>query len=1159
MKRPSSSISIQFLFISTLFLFISCSGKFNVKLTNLRCEYKVNPSGIDIDKPRLSWNSESESREVSQIAYQILVASDKQALDENKGDCWDSQKVLSNQSIQIVYSGKPLVTNKKYFWKVIVWYQNGQSASSETAFWTTGMMKDTEWKAKWIGMEKKLSGDDPMKTHTILTSRMLRKEFTIGKKIKSATAFISGLGLFELYLNGQKVGDQVLAPAVSEYNKRAFYMTFDVTKYIMTDKNVVGVVLGNGRFFAPRTDPKGGTKSYGFPKMICQIEIQYEDGSTKTIVSDQSWKLTNEGPIRKNNEYDGEYYDAQREIQGWSKTGFDDSKWMAAEIVQQPSQKLVAMPGEPIKINEEITPVSVKEIKPGTYIFDLGQNMVGWVELIVKGKRGDKVTLRFAEVLKQDGTLGLENIRTAEVTDTYVLKGDGEERWQPSFTYHGFRFVEMKGFPGIPTLSAIKGKVVHDAMYTTGSFTCSNPMINSIYKNAFWGIRGNYRSMPTDCPQRDERQGWLGDRSAECTGESYVFDIAALYNKWVTDINDAQLESGSIPDVAPSFWPNYSDNTTWPGTFLFASDMLYNQYGDKRTIQIHYPSMKNWINHMEKYVEHGIMMKDTYGDWCVPPEELTVINSSDPKRITAGDYIGTAYFYYELKLMEKFALILDKKNDAAEYARKAQGMKTAFNARFYNPEGEIYSNNTCTVNLLALAFDLVPPEFKEKITDNLLSKILSENNGHIGNGIIGGQWLMRTLTAIGHGDVACRLASQNTYPGWGYMVEHGATTIWELWNGDKADPGMNSHNHVMQLGDLVIWYYENLAGIRPDPQSPGFKNIILKPLISGDISFVNATYTSIYGVIKSDWKHENGKLTWNVSIPANTTAIIYIPSFENGEVFEGNRPAADQNGIEYVRSEKIYVVFKILSGNYSFSSSHIRKDETRTYLTPPVITPSDSIISIGNKLIVTINCPDRSTIVHYTTDNSEPNEKAPVYSQPIEITGNTIVRAQSYREGTHPGNQAIAIYNFIDPQKNGLTWTLYKGSFVKLPDFSKLKASGHGSAYQFELTKLKVPETNFALQMKSYIQITSEGEYRFFISSNDGSKLYIDNQLLIDNDGEHGVKEMSKTVNLSKGKHPITVEYFQSGGRKTLLVGYSSKDIRMQPLPEYSLFKTDER
>ena len=1142
--------------IILLLLASSCSESYRMNVTNLRCENRVAPLGVDIQKPRFSWISESVERGVDQTAYQILVSSTLLNLNENRPDIWDSQKIASDKSNQITYEGKSLESNHKYFWKVKIWDQNGGVHTSFATFWTTGLFDESEWKAKWIGLDRAVGADDPKRPHTVLSARMLRHEFNLGKKVKSASAFISGLGLFELYLNGEKVGDQVLSPALTEYNKKAFYMTFDVTGYLHANKNAIGVILGNGRFFAPRTGGSEHTRSFGFPKVICQLEIQYDDGTSETIVSDESWKLTANGPIRKNNEYDGEYYDARMEFKGWNKINFDDGGWMNAELVEKPSEKLVSQPIEPIKIMEAINPVTVKVLKPGTTIFDMGQNMVGWVELFVKGKKGDKVSLRFAETLKDDGSLFVANLRSAEVTDTYILKGEGAEKWEPRFTYHGFRYVEMTGYPGVPALSAIKGKVVHDSLEVTGSFTCSNPLINSIYKNACWGISGNYRSMPTDCPQRDERQGWLGDRSAECTGESYIFEVSKLYEKWVTDMNDAQLDNGSLPDVAPAYWPFYSDNTTWPGTFLFASDMLYTQYGDIKTIETNYPAMQKWIEHMSQFLNNGIMPKDTYGDWCVPPEDLKLINSSDPLRITSAEYIGTAYFYDELRLMEKFALLLGKENDAANYSKTADEMKTAFNNRFLDKLEVKYSNNTCTANILALAFDLVPDEYRDKIVDKLLQKIISDNGGHVGNGIIGGQWLMRTLSDNGHADIAYTLASQSTYPGWGYMVKHGATTIWELWNGDHGDPGMNSGNHVMLLGDLITWFYEDLAGIKADPDIPAFRHIIMKPYVLGDLTYVDASYNSIYGKIKSGWKLENNRFKWEVTIPSNTTATIYVPALTKDEVMEDNKTASGVDGIRFVKWEDNRALFEVKSGHYSFSSNGVKKIITGPYVSTPVITPADTVLANGHKLSVKISCANKDAVIHYSIDGSELNESSPVYSIPLEISGNAELRAQAFVAGSHSSNQAKVIYNYVDPARNGIIWSLYKGVFVKLPDFDHLKPEARGSVFQFGLAKIGVPQDNFALQLKSFIRIDKAGKYTFFIASNDGSKLYIDDHLLVDNDGEHGVKEIGNSIYLNKGKHSIRATYFQSAGSKALLVAYSSDEIRYQPIPESILFKS---
>ncbi len=1149
-----SSIRILlFLLITT-----SCSETVQVNVTNLKCEYKANPLGVDIVKPRFSWNLESDHRGVAQAAYQICVASDLEKLKENRADVWDSQKIFSDKSIQIRYEGKPLISNQKYFWKVKIWDQDGGIHSGEPAYWTTGLLHESDWKAKWIGLDKPVGSDDPGAVHKVLSARMLRHQFSVAKEVKSATAFISGLGLFEFYLNGEKIGDQVLAPGLTEYNKRAFYMTFDVTRNLLQGENAIGVILGNGRFFAPRAGGTERTKTYGFPKVICQLEIQYEDGTSATLVSDDTWKLTANGPIRKNSEYDGEYYDARMELTGWDKSGYDDTGWINAEVVQKPGDKLESQPIEPIKIMDQVAPVGVKAIKPGTFIFDMGQNMVGWVALVVKGNKGDKVTLRFAERLNVDGSLFLDNIRTAEVTDTYILKGEGEEQWEPRFTYHGFRYVEMIGYPGIPTLSSVKGKVIHDALDVNGSFNCSNPLINSIYKNSCWGIKGNYRSIPTDCPQRDERQGWLGDRSAECTGESYIFDISKLYNKWVTDINDTQTESGSISDVAPSYWPFYTDNTTWPGTFLFAADMLYTQYGDLKTIETNYPAMQRWIGHMSLFLNDGIMPKDMYGDWCVPPEDVKLTNSNDPQRITRADFIGTSYFYGELKLMAKFARLLGKENDAAEYSKTAEVMKTAFNNKFLDKSVVKYSNNTCTANILALAFDLVPGEFKDKIVENLLQKTLSENGGHIGHGIIGGQWLMRTLTAAGHADVAYLLAAQTTYPGWGYMVKQGATTIWELWNGEYGDPGMNSGNHVMLLGDLIIWYYENLAGIKPDPGIPAFKHIIMKPFVLGDLTHLEASYNSIYGKISSAWKLEDGKFKWDITIPANTTATVYVPTLNKEDVMEGNQSASKGDGIKFIGWEDHLALFEISSGKYTFTSDGVKKIVTEPYVSTPVITPPDTILTAGTKVLAMITCADTAATIRYTTDGSQLNNSSPIYKNPVEISDRTVLRAQAFLNGYHSSNQSAVTFDYVDPVKNGILYSVFSGRYIKIPDLRQLKPVMQGTAFEFDLAKIENPKHDFVLQLKSYLQIDKAGKYTLYITSNDGSKLYLDHRLFIDNDGEHGAKEMSNTIHLEKGRHLITVEYFQGGGGKYLSVSYSSDEISYQPVPASVLFKSKD-
>ena len=912
-----------------LILFSTTASGQNPKTSNniipgqLRCERMINPLGIDVLKPHLSWILTSNERNQVQTAYRIMVSSSPKKLNENIGDLWDSKKVLSSESLNVLYEGVPLTSSKACYWQIKVWDKNGvESPWSQPGYFTMGLLNAGDWKGKWIGLDKAIGADDIKSEISRLSARMFRKEVTAKKKAKRAMAYVCGLGLFELTVNGKKIGDQVLAPALSEYNKRAYYMTFDVTGQIKAGKNALGVLLGNGRYFAPRAAVPTKTVKYGFPKAIVQLLLEFEDGTTSIISSDETWKVSAEGPIYANNEYDGEEYDATKEVQDWDKPEFNDSKWINAELVEPGTPKLCAQMTEPIKVKETLKPVSIKEVTPGVFIFDMGQNMVGWTILRVKGPKGTTVSLRFAEVLKSDGQLYLDNIRSAKVNDKYTLKGSGDEVYEPRFTYHGFRFVEMTGYPGKPDLSVLDGRVVYDDMQTTGAFISSDKTINTIYKNAYWGIRGNYRSIPTDCPQRDERQGWLGDRAMGSKGESFIFNNGNLYSKWMQDIEDAQRNDGALPDVAPSYWPIYSDNVTWPGAYLIISNMLYDQYANIEPIRKHYDSFRKWVMYMKgKYLKNGILIKDTYGDWCMPPESPKLIHSEDPSRKTNGEVLSTTYYYNMLTLMERFAGFLNKPEDAKEYHDLATIVYKAFNDKFYNAAVKNYANNTATANLLSLAYGLVPEENKQGVFQNIVNKTEKDFNGHISTGLVGAQWTMRLFTQYGRPDIAYKLVTNTDYPSWGYMASQGATTIWELWNGNTADPAMNSGNHVMLLGDLIIWYYENLAGIKGDPDHPGFKHIIMNPLVIGDLKFVNGAFLSPHGLIVSEWKKEGDILTMKVEIPANTTASIGFPTLKVASITENGTPLQTNNAFKFEKTDTERSYFTIGSGSYIFKMS----------------------------------------------------------------------------------------------------------------------------------------------------------------------------------------------------------------------------------------------
>jgi alpha-L-rhamnosidase len=889
---------------------------------HLACERLINPVGIAVTKPRLSWQLSGEERGLMQTAYQVLVASSAEKLAQNEGDLWNSGKIASDQSLHVEYAGKTLQSRQHVFWKVKLWTNNGEERWSAPASFTMGLLQPADWKGVWIGLDRAFPWDSVSK-FARLSARYFRKEVTAIKIIQKATAYIAGLGLYYLYINGQKIGDQVLAPAPTDYSKTVLYNTFDVTPQVKQGKNAVGVVLGNGRFFAMRQNFKPHKwHTFGFPKLLLQLEIEYTDGSKSTIVTDKSWKVTADGPIRTNNEYDGEEYDATKELTGWNKTGFTDTKWLRAETVKAPGGKLTAQLNPPMKVMDTVRPLSMKMISPGKFILDMGQNMAGWIKIGVTGKRGDKVTLRFAESLQPNGELYVANLRDARVTDSYTLKGGGRETWCPSFVYHGFRYVEVMGYPGTPSLDDFTGEVVYDDLATIGKLETSNNTINQVYKNAFWGILSNYKGMPVDCPQRNERQPWLGDRTTGAYGESFLFDNGKLYAKWLDDIRDAQTPEGSIPDVAPSFWFYYKDNMTWPGAYLTIAAMLYRQFGDKEVIVRHYPSMKKWMAYMKKKYRRpdGIITKDSYGDWCVPPESPELIHSKDSSRRTDPHLIATAYYYHLLGLMKDFALLTNNLADRDAFADEAIRVKEGFTKNFYNKAKAQYSNNTVTANLLPLAFGLVPPADEEKVFQQIVQKIMVENKGHISTGVVGTQWLMRWLTKFGRADIAYKLSTNTTYPSWGYMAENGATTIWELWNGNTANPAMNSQNHVMLLGDLLIWMTEDLGGIQSDEVEVAFKKIQMKPSFVDGLNHVATSYRSPYGTINSRWEKEAGKLQWTITVPGNTTALVYIPATQAADVMESGLPANASEGVRFLKMEEDRAVFQVGSGHYFFTT-----------------------------------------------------------------------------------------------------------------------------------------------------------------------------------------------------------------------------------------------
>ncbi|WDF69081.1 family 78 glycoside hydrolase catalytic domain [Sphingobacterium oryzagri] len=901
--------------IIIVFTALTCHVWAAVGVADLRCELLVDPITIDNQQPRLSWKINAEDRDVSQTAYHVLVSSSLANLEKNVGDLWDSGEVASSNSISVYYGGKALQSRQAVFWKVRISTNKGVSAWSSAASWQMGLLYYKDWTGRWIGFDEYFKTDNSATGQ--VAARYFRKEFTVAKPIKKAMVYVMGLGLYELYLNGKKVGDQVLAPSPTDYTENIKYNVFDVTALLKQGDQALGVLLGNGRFYAMRQAKPYKVKTFGFPKLQLQLILTYADGRTEWVKTDDSWKGTSEGPITANNEYDGERYDARKEWSGWAKAGFDDSQWLKARYVQEPGGQYEAQLNANMKVMKEISPVSVTKKGNGRYVLDFGQNFAGWVKMRVKGHAGTVVGLRFAESLTDSGELFTTNLRDAKATDEYILKGGEEEEWEPRFTYHGFRYVEVDGFPGEVKTSDFTGRVVYDDMATIGSFSSSNTLLNQIHQNAWWSIASNYKGMPVDCPQRNERQPWLGDRPMSAYGESFLFDNTLLYTKWLEDIRLSQQADGAIPDVAPAFWRYYSDNVSWPGTYLFIAEMLFKQTGDIRILKKHYPYMKKWMDYMRvRYMDaEGIIGKDSYGDWCFPPRTIEDGRGKIADKKYPSALISAAYYYHLLGLMERFSKLTDNAADSDTFTSTAAQLKIDFNKKFYHAAG-YYGTNSLTDNLLPLYFGLADAQNVDKVAARVVTIVEKENNGHLSTGVVGTQWIMRTLTNIGRADLAYRLATKKTYPSWGYMVENGATSIWELWNGNTAHPKMNSQNHVMMLGDLLIWYYEHLAGIQSGGDA--FQSIVMKPSFVEGLDDVDASYESLQGKISSSWKKNKSLLAWHIGIPPNTKATIYVPTSDVANITEGDKKLTQVEGVKYLRKEKDELVLEVGSGNYQF-------------------------------------------------------------------------------------------------------------------------------------------------------------------------------------------------------------------------------------------------
>lgn len=853
-------------------LFMILQSAVGSDLKGFRVCRMTEPAGIT-RTAQFSWQITSKKPDVTQTAFRLRVATSKADLKAGRNLLWDSERMDSDESVAVPYQGRRLPYQSRVFWQVEVWLSTGEHLESPVQSFLTGL-KQFDRKAQWIGSLKTVNDKSSNSKCYDLPARYLRHSFTVAGKVRRATLYISGMGWGCTYINGKPVSEDVFGTLQTDYTKTVYYNTYDVTSLLCRGNNAIGSLLGNGYVLG---FDKNCT-SYGLPRLKAQLVIE-TDRDTMTVVTGPDWKVTTEGPIQRNHLYNGERYEASREMKDWTLPAFDDSKWQQAQRMPTPTGIEQPQPSPGMRVQKELTPKSIHRTADGRFIVDMGQNMVGQLRVRLTGKKDVPVVIRHAEILQPDNPdqLYVANLRSAQCTDTYIPAADGLFTYQPQLTYQGFRFAEISGVEREPKLTDITGLVIYDFMADQGTFWCDNELLNQLHQNAYWGIIGNYHGMPTDCPQRDERMGWMGDHAMGCFGENMLLDNGALYYKWLQDVADTQDDDGLIADVAPAYWVVRNKDIAWEALSVYATYMLYRRYNDVNAVLKYYPFLQSYMRYLDRNLQDGIVATNCWGDWCMPPERPELIHSEDATRKTDGSLISSAMYYSMLTMMGDMASTLGIEADVFAFDKQRKQLKEAYNRHFYHPESATYSNNTVTANLLSLEFGLVPEGDEERVFQNIVDVTKDTYRDHVSCGVVGMQHLMTSLTHHGHLDQAMRIILQKDYPSFGYMIENGATTIWELWNGNTADPAMNSANHVMLLGDVLVWMYGDLAGIRQSSRSRAYKELDMSIYMPDELNHVRATHETPYGTVGSEWWRTEEGVTWVVDIPANACARVHIP------------------------------------------------------------------------------------------------------------------------------------------------------------------------------------------------------------------------------------------------------------------------------------------
>ncbi|MCX2678621.1 family 78 glycoside hydrolase catalytic domain [Galbibacter sp. EGI 63066] len=921
--KPTPKTIIPF-FIIALF----CAPVFSqIKIDRLLCENRVNPMGIDKIQPKFTWILTSEEKNKTQSAYQIQVSNTADDFDD--GLVWDSEKVNSDRSVHVQYTGSVLKSLEKYYWRVRVWDEKGKASQwSPPEFWQMGMLNQTDWKADWISVG--------YQEDSLRQSPALRNEFEIKKQVKSAYAVITSRGMYQAFLNGEKIGKDYLTPGWTSYNKRLQYQIYDITAMIKQGENAVGALLGSGWYrsvlgWGDNEDIYGSELA-----LLMQIQIEYSDGTKEIIGTDKNWKST-KSAIQSSEIYNGETIDARKALDKWSETGYKDTSWTSVKVQNYGYGDLIATYNEPVRKHEVIVPLNMITTPEGDIVIDFGQNLVGFVEVEIEGKAGDSIIIDHAEVLDKAGNFYTENLRAADQQNIYVLSGKGKEHFEPHFTWQGFRYIRIKGnLKNKVSLDNFKAVALYSDMRKTGSFTTSNELLNQLQHNIQWGQRGNFLDVPTDCPQRDERLGWTGDAQVFFKTAAYNMHVDNFFSKWMKDVAADQKEDGNVPFVIPNVLDeNSAGSAGWADAATIIPWDMYLVYGNEDILKEQYDSMKSWVDFMNSKSTNYLWNTGFhFGDWLFyRPDD----DNDGRAAITDKYLIAQCFFAHSTQLLINAAKVLGKQQDVEAYSNLFQNIKDAFVKEYMTPNGRLVSSSQ-TAYVLALHFDMLPESLRAQAAERLTENIKSYNY-HLTTGFLGTPYLGLVLSKFGYHDLAYTLLLQQTYPSWLYPVTAGATTIWERWDGRKPDgsfqtPGMNSFNHYA-YGAIGDWMYRELAGINNSEEigETGYKKIVLTPhfknsYVSDEVkkqnkaeklSEVNATLDTYYGTVQSYWKINGGQVNYNISIPVNTSAEIHLLETQIGRIKESGKKISNSDKNIRIETNGNGVILYVGSGNYSFS------------------------------------------------------------------------------------------------------------------------------------------------------------------------------------------------------------------------------------------------